>query len=192
MIVGIRGKVEVVGPDWLVVDLGEVSLKVAVPASTISRVKAGVQLHLHTYLQVREDRLSLFGFSTAAELALFEAVLGVTGIGPKLALSLLSTLSPEDVVKAVTAGDTGTLARAPGIGKKVASRLALELKGKLEGEWSLPTEGPAAAQSDVVAALIALGYSSAEATRAASSVPTDSGLSVEERIRRALAFFSRR
>lgn len=189
MIVGIRGKVELVGPDWLVADLGEVSLKVSVPAPTLSRVRPGQQVHLYTYLRVREDDLSLYGFLTQAELSLFEAIIGVSGVGAKLALSLLSTLTPEQVVAAVSAGDTESLARAPGIGKKVASRLALELKGKLEGEWRLPTAAGDGSQSEVVAALMALGYTGAEAARAAAFVSGEAGLTVEERISRALAYF---
>ncbi len=189
MIVGIRGKVEVVGPDWLVADLGEVSLKISVPAPTLSRVRPGQQVHLYTYLRVREDDLSLYGFLTQAELGLFEAIIGVSGVGAKLALSLLSTLTPEQIVAAVAAGDTEALARAPGIGKKVASRLALELKGKLEGEWRLPTAAGDGSQSEVVSALTALGYTGAEAARAAASVAGEAGLTVEERISRALAYF---
>jgi len=136
---------------------------------------------------MREDNVALYGFASGEESALFQNLISVSGIGPKAALGLLSTLNPEQLASAIVSGNVDLLSQAPGLGKKMAGRIVLELKGKLESEW----EGavvPVLAQedADVVAALTSLGYSLKEATQAVSSLPDSPEVDLEERVRLAL------
>ena len=141
----------------------------------------GETMRCHTWLSVREDAMELFGFATKEEKQLFLMLIGVTGVGPKMALALLSTLSPSDLRMAIIMEDEKTIARAPGVGKKIAQRIAMELKDKLgQGDFggSAPSEGAAAAAApapadhfaQTIAALTSLGYSSVEAREALSKV----------------------
>ena len=185
----LRGVVEESGPDWLVVFVGGVGLRVQVPASTAEALgRDGESVMLHTHLHVREDALALYGFASSEDLAAFELLLGVGGIGPRGGLVLLSTLGAGGLSEAVSAGDVPRLQQVPGIGQKTAARLVLELKGKLVGPAAaVPVQ--ASRDDEVVAALVGLGYSQAEAQAAAAGVPSDSSADVEDRIRRALAYF---
>jgi Holliday junction DNA helicase RuvA len=188
----LRGVVEEWGADWLLVFVGDVGLHVQVPASTAEALgRPGENVLLHTHLHIRDDAVSIYGFGSAEDLRLFEMLIGVSGVGPRGALSLLSALGADGLSDAVSAGDASRLQQVPGVGQKMAARLVLELKGKLVGR---PTAAsvPASRDDDVVAALVGLGYSQAEAQAAAGSVPSDGSLDVEERIRRALAYFGRR
>jgi Holliday junction DNA helicase RuvA len=135
---------------------------------------------------VREDSISLYGFASSEELTLFRSLISVTGIGAKLALTVLSALNPEQLVMAITSGDIDLLSQTPGIGKKIASRLVVELRGKLEKEWKEVALPLAPENADVIAALTGLGYSVAEATKAISRLPDSDGVSLEEKIRMAL------
>jgi Holliday junction DNA helicase RuvA len=183
----LRGALEAVGTDWVVVGVGGVSLQVFVPPSAVESLgPPGSQVRLHTHLSVREDNLSLYGFPTVAGLRLFELLLAVSGVGPRTALSLLSTLSPEALAVAIATEDATTLSTAPGVGKRTAARVILDLKGKLEQEWAVPATAPRDARGDVVEALLALGYSPTEARRAVAAVPQDPSLSLEEQVREAL------
>ncbi|MFQ5826323.1 MAG: Holliday junction branch migration protein RuvA, partial [Dehalococcoidia bacterium] len=113
------------------------------PASTLSRLgRVGEEVHLHTHLHLREDNIALFGFASEEELALFQSLIGVSGVGPRLALSVLSTFSPQELTLAIMGGNIDFLAQVPGLGKKTAGRLVLELRGKLEmvGEGALAPE----------------------------------------------------
>jgi len=187
----LRGVIEESGADWLLVFVGGVGLRVQVPASTAEALgRPGEAVLLYTHLHLRDDAVSLYGFASAEDLRLFEMLIGVSGVGPRGALSLLSALGAEGLSDAVAAGDVPRLQQVPGVGQKTAARLALELKGKLVGR---PTAAaiPAGRDDDVVAALVGLGYSQAEAQAAAASVPSDGSLAVEDRIRRALAYFGR-
>ncbi len=185
MITAVKGTLEAIGPDWAVVSLGGVSLKVSVPSSALEALGSpGDRVSLFTHLQVRQDGVALFGFPTTEARDLFELLQGVSGVGPRQALSLLSVMTPETLVSAVSSGDIDMFERAPGVGKKTASRIVLELKGKLQGEWGLITE--TRQQGEVIEALIALGYTSAEARSGARSVPEDGDLPLEERLRMAL------
>ena len=185
MITAVKGTLEAIGPDWAVVSLGGVSLKVSVPSSALEDLGSpGDRVSLFTHLQVRQDGVALFGFPTAEARDLFELLQGVSGVGPRQALSLLSAMAPETLVSAVSSGDIDMFERAPGVGKKTASRIVLELKGKLEGEWGLVTE--TSQQGEVIKALIALGYTSAEARSGARSASEDGDLPLEERLRMAL------
>ena len=188
MITGIRGTLETIGPDWVTITVGGVSLQVSVPSSTIPTLgSAGTAVHLHTRLMVRDDSLVLHGFTTPEALTLFDLLIGVSGIGPRHAHSLLSAHTPEALVSAVAAEDTKALAQAPGLGQRTAARIIVELKGKLEkGDLQVPitTDGT---DADAVSALTALGYTAAEVRRALNAIGDEAaGLDLEERVRRAL------
>jgi Holliday junction DNA helicase RuvA len=188
----LRGVVEEWGADWLLVFVGGVGLRVQVPASTAEALgRPGDNVLLHTHLHIRDDAVSIYGFASAEDLRLFEMLIGVSGVGPRGALSLLSALGADGLSDAVAAGDAPRLQQVPGVGQKMAARLVLELKGKLVGRPAAASV-PASRDDDVVAALVGLGYSQAEAQAAAGSVPSDGSLEVEERIRRALAYFGHR
>jgi len=187
----LRGVVEESGADWLLVFVGGVGLRVQVPASTAEALgRQGENVVLHTHLHLREDAVALYGFASAEDLRLFEMLIGVSGVGPRGALSLLSALGAEGLSDAVAAGDVPRLQQVPGIGQKMAARLVLELKGKLVGRAAAAVS--TGRDDEVVAALVGLGYTQAEAQAAVASVPSDGSISVEERLRRALAYFGRR
>jgi holliday junction DNA helicase RuvA len=167
-----------------VLEVGGLGLRLLVPASTAARLPAvGERAKLLTHLLVRADARTLYGFATAAELELFERLLGVRGLGPAKALALLSGASVEALCAAIAGEDTGALARIPGIGRRGAAQIVLDLKDKV---------GPAAAgaagvDGEVLAWLTAMGFPAAEAQAAVAKLPPDTPLSVEERVRRALA-----
>ena len=191
MIACLRGVVEEWGADWLLVFVGGVGLRVQVPASTAEALgHRGESVVLHTHLHVRDDAVALYGFATGEDLRLFEMLIGVSGVGPRGALSLLSALGADSLSDAVSAGDALRLQQVSGVGQKMAARLVLELKGKLVGRATAAV--PTGRDDEVVAALVGLGYTQAEAQAAAASVPSDGSLAVEERLRRALAYFGRR
>ncbi len=186
MISYLRGQILMRGDDFVVIDVGGVGFHVRVPASTLSVLgdrDAGAEVFTH--LHVREDDLSLFGFATEDELKLFELLLTVSGIGPKVALGVLSAAPPSTVRAAIAQNNLDILTEIPGIGKKTAQRLVLELKGKVEAGEELQEISPL--DQEVVAALVNLGYSAAEAQRAARAVPASAKL-VEDRIRAALRY----
>jgi holliday junction DNA helicase RuvA len=193
MIAALRGVLEARSADSLVIEVAGVSFRVFAPASTVSQAGSlGDTVKLYTHLYVREDLLSLFGFQMPQERDLFQLLLTVTGIGPKAALSLLSAYPAETLKQAIAGGDVDLLTRVPGIGKKTAGRLVLDLKGKLD--WSkvgLAAPG-APADADVLAALTNLGYTAAEAQAAVQSLPTDRAYTTEEKIRLAFQFFAGR
>jgi Holliday junction DNA helicase RuvA len=192
MIAAIHGPLEAHGVDWVVVDVGGLSLRVVVPTSAIARLPAlGEPVRFVTYLYFREDVIALYGFQTGDELALFEQLIGVTGVGPKVATAMLSYASSELLRQAIASENVDNLTKIPGIGKKLASRLILELRGKL----TAPPGGVAASlppsDSEVVDALLGLGYSLADAQEALRGLPSDRALDLEERIRLALRSFVR-
>ena len=187
----LRGVVEEWGVDWLLVFVGGVGLRVQVPASTAEALgHRGESVVLHTHLHLRDDAVALYGFATGEDLRLFEMLIGVSGVGPRGALSLLSALGADSLSDAVSAGDALRLQQVSGVGQKMAARLVLELKGKLAGRAAAAV--PTGRDDEVVAALVGLGYTQAEAQAAAASVPSDGSLAVEERLRRALAYVGRR
>ncbi len=188
MIATIHGKLQSRTDDSLVVTVGGIGLRVRVTSGTLANLGAiGSEVQLFTHLRVREDELSLYGFATEDELRLFETLMTVSGIGPKVALGILSAASTDTLRIAIAQGNVEMLTTFPGIGKKTAQRLVLELKGKVDvsglGEVSELTP----LDEDVVAALINLGYSAAEAARAARAVPS-SAKTVEDRVRVALQY----
>ena len=185
MITQVVGKVARVGVDWVEVDLGAVSVRVNVPTHTASSVGSpDSEVRLLTSLQVKEDSLTLYGFRDESARSGFEALLGISGVGPRLALSVLSILSPEDLAAAVASDDVSALSRVPGVGKKTAGRIVLELKGKLGASLEIASGGEGLAE--VIEALTALGYSLGEARDAVTTLPPDSGASTEDRVRTAL------
>lgn len=191
MIVALRGTLEHRDPQHgLVVDIGPVSLRVLVPASTLERVGAvGDRVQLYTYLHVRDDGLTLYGFHSEDARRMFEHLISVSGVGPPRALALLSVHSPGALARAILSEDVRALTQAPGVGQRNAKLIIAALKDRLEGEWGeVPGEPtPVAADGDVIAALMALGYSSVEARRAAGRLDEASqGEPLEERVRRAL------
>jgi len=187
MIATVEGILEYRGNDSVIINVGGIGFRVYVPSSTSSQLGAVKgRVCLYTHLHVREDSISLYGFASSEELTLFRSLISVTGIGAKLALTVLSALNPEQLVMAITSGDIDLLSQTPGIGKKIASRLVVELRGKLEKEWKEVALPLATENADVIAALTGLGYSVAEATKAISRLPDSDGVSLEEKIRMAL------
>jgi len=187
MIATLEGILEYRGNDSVIINIGGIGFRVYVSGSTLGQlgtVKGKVSLYTH--LHVREDNISLYGFASDEELALFRNLISVSGIGSKVALTLLSALNPEQVVMAIASGDVDLISQAPGIGKKMASRLIVELRGKLEKEWKETALPLAPESADVIAALTGLGYSLAEATNAVSRLPDSGEISLEERIKMAL------
>jgi len=188
MIAAIEGILVSKANNSVIVKAGPVSFVLNVPGSTLARLgNAGSTVSLHTHLYVREDILALYGFSSAQELLLFEQLITVSGIGPKVGLALLTTLTTEQITTAIMSGNADLLSQVPGIGKKTAGRIILDLKGKIEKGW----EGeviPSISQSDsdAVAALTGLGYSIREATQALSNVPVKEGMTIEDKVRLAL------
>ena len=187
MIATLEGVLQYRGVDSIIVNVGGIGLQVHVPGSTLSQLGAiNDKVSLYTHLQVREDNISLYGFASGQELTLFKNLISVSGVGPKIALALLSSLTVEQLTMAILGGNVDLLDQVPGVGKKVANRIAVELKGKLEREWEGALLPLAQEDSDVIAALTSLGYSLREATQAVSSLPSSPGLSLEEKIRTAL------
>jgi Holliday junction DNA helicase RuvA len=190
MIAGVKGTIDSIGSDWVIVDVGGISFQVFLPTSVLSTLGVGQLVKLHTYLHVREDNMSLYGFGSARELSLFQTVTSVSGIGPRLGLTMLSAMDAEQLTMAIASGDADMLTSIPGIGKKTASRIILELRDKIGAEWMI-TRDLEAVQSngEVIAALTSLGYSVAEATRAVATLPPDSKLELEEKIKLSLQYF---
>ena len=167
MIVGVHGTLESTGPDWVNVRVGGVTLQVSVPANSVSGMGAlGSQVALHTHLRIREEQPVLYGFTDAASLGLFSMLTGVSGVGPRLALALLSSLDPARLQTAILTGDVTALSSAPGVGNRTASRIILDLKGKVDSSDLSEIDFGGDADSQVIAALTALGYSPAEARAA--------------------------
>ncbi len=187
MIATLEGTLAYRGEDSVIINVGGIGFRVYVSSSTSSQLGAVKgRVSLYTHLHVREDNISLYGFASTEELALFKNLISVSGIGSKLALAMLSALNPEQLIVAITSGDIDLLSRAPGVGRKMASRLVVELRGKLEKEWKDVALPLAPESADVIAALTGLGYSVVEATKAISRLPDPDGLSLEEKIRMAL------
>ena len=170
MIDRIRGVVVVVGPDHLSVDLGPVALRVVVPPQVIADVRVGSELHLHTAMVVREDGWTLYGFLDPEHCQVFEQVQTVSGIGPRIALALVGVLGPDDLRRAIGEEDLATLTTVPGIGKKGAQRIVLELKDRLgppvAGSASVGARADASWRTAVASGLTSLGWSAREAEAA--------------------------
>jgi Holliday junction DNA helicase RuvA len=171
MIARIRGTLAEIGPDYVIVDVGGVGYELAVPSTTVGRLPSrGEEVTLGTYLHVREDALQLFGFAEPADKELFELLISVSGVGPKVALAVLSAFPADDLRKAIATEDVALISSVPGIGKKTAQRLVLELKEKIAGAAEIAGAViVGVSQTTYVEArdaLTALGYSPVEAKKA--------------------------
>ena len=190
MIERLRGRIDECGDEWVIVDLGAVSLRVNATRTTLAQIgPPGAEVTLYTYLYLREDVVALYGFGAREERAAFERLLSVTGVGPRAALAVLSVLSPTALRETIESERVDALLRVPGIGRKTAQRVILELKGKLVPP-GIPALVTPAADGDLVTVLVNLGYSVAEATEALRGVPGREGLSDEDRLRAALRYFA--
>jgi Holliday junction DNA helicase RuvA len=177
----LSGEVVARGTDHVVIDVRGVGYKVFVP-----RHPTGDSVALHTHHVVRDDAQQLFGFDTREELALFELLITVPGVGPKAALSLLSVSSPSALAAAIASGDAAALARAPGVGKKTAERLIVDLRSKIGRTGPEREPSGLLTEDEAAAALQALGYSVAEAVSALRGAPPAGSASTEERVTAAL------
>lgn len=190
MIASIQGKIASTGRDHVVITTGGIGFKVFVPFPTLERLDHD-NAFLHTVMIVREDSLSLYGFATTTEREVFDILLTVNGVGPKMALSILSALSIDSLRNAVIGERPEILTRVPGIGNKTAQKILIELKDKLKlGLDTAPVTIFDDVNSDVLDALVALGYSIVEAQTAIQSMPSDAPQNVEERVRLALQYFA--
>ncbi|HAC68623.1 MAG TPA: Holliday junction branch migration protein RuvA [Pseudomonas sp.] len=196
MIGRLRGTLAEKQPPHLLLDVGGVGYEVEVPMTTLYRLPAqGEVVTLHTHLVVREDAHLLYGFGEKRERELFRELIRLNGVGPKLALALMSSLEVDELVRCVQAQDTAALVKVPGVGKKTAERLLVELKDRFKAWENLPAIAPlvlpnqasiaASAEADAVSALVSLGFKPQEASRAVAAVEGED-LSSEELIRRAL------
>ena len=191
MIASLKGKLEAISADWAIVDVNGVGFKVFMPTSALSTLGAtGEEVELHTHLYLREDNATLYGFAAPEELGLFQTLIGVSRLGPKLALAMLSAMSAEELAMTIATGNADLLAEVPGVGKKTAQRIILELKEKIGAGWAAPPPELAEENADVLAALTALGYSVREAAPAIAAIPPDPALTLEEKIKLALGFFT--
>lgn len=199
MIAFVKGNLADVESDRVIIDVGGIGYNVFVSSYTIGRLPLeGNVVKLYTYLNVKEDLMQLYGFLTKDELRIFKLLIGVNGIGPKGGLGILSYLTPDDLRFAVMANDVKAISAAPGIGKKTAEKLILELKdqlGTIETTEAVDVERTTGnftpskeMQTEAVQALVALGYGSTEALRAVTNAMTDQEESVEEILKKALKF----
>jgi len=190
MIATLRGEVIQIEETALILEVGGVGMRVFVPKPLLTRFNTGEMILLQTHLVVRENDLALYGFETAGDRQLFLTLLGVDGVGPKMALSVLSTLNLEAVQRAVFYDEPDLLSRVPGVGKKNAQKIQLYLKDRLKPISGLEKIAAMSdTDSEVLAALTSLGYSVVEAQTALQSLPKDAPDEVEEKLRLALGYF---
>ena len=188
----LRGTIDEQGDGWLIVGVGGIGLLALVPSSTSDAAPAGADVSLHTHLHVREDALTLYGFSSRDELTLFEQLIGVSGVGPKAALGLLSALDYGKLATAIASGQAQVLRGVPGIGQKTAERIVLDLRDKVVPPDSVAPSASAKARdedAELIDALTGLGYTRSEAADAAGRMPENGDQPLEDRVRQALQFF---
>jgi holliday junction DNA helicase RuvA len=191
MIASIKGEVTSKSENDLVINVGGIGFKVMTPRATCAKEIVGNNINLFTYLVVREDALTLFGFETREERDLYTLILSISGVGPKTALSIISTLSVDAIISAALANQDDVFCQVPGIGKKSAQKIIFYLHDKVSqmtGKEMIP--GFKDINSEVVDALVGLGYSVVEAQTAIQSIPIDAPEDLESRLRIALQFFS--
>ena len=183
MISFLEGEVLEKGADRVVIGVGGVGYELLVPTSVIASLPStGKEARVHTRMVVREDSITLYGFAQTEQRSLFDLLTGVTGVGPKVALAFLSVLKPSALTRAIVNGDAAALTIVPGVGKKVAQRVVIDLREKLGGEGELPAEGPLA---DVREALVSLGLTATEAAEALRGIEVD-GRAADDLLREAL------
>ncbi|MDD3253199.1 MAG: Holliday junction branch migration protein RuvA [Lachnospiraceae bacterium] len=201
----IRGPLAEVCEDVIVVEAGNIGWNIHIPLSVLDRLpRQGEEVRIYTSFQVREDAMTLFGFLTRQDLKMFEQLLGVNGIGPKAALGILSTLQPDDLRMAIISEDEKAISRAPGIGPKTAKRVILDLKDRIKMEDILPAgmgvtladvsaaavSGMADAGKEAIEALVALGYSMSEATKAVRQVEMTETMDSEAVLKASLKYLA--
>ena len=195
MISYLKGKLEAKNLDNVIVEIGGIGYKIFMSATSMDRLgEVGTEVKVHTYMRVREDDISLYGFCTNEELKMFEQLLGVSGVGAKVALSILANISPSSFALAIITGDLNTLKSLPGIGAKSAQRMILELKDKMKTQEAIETEFIPAKTAikndkakDAIEALQVLGYARRDIDLAISKIDTNE-LSVEEIIKQGLKY----
>jgi len=191
MIAILDGRILEKNPDSLVIGIGGIGLQVFVPNALRERVRPGDELYLHTHLVVRQDLLSLYGFETREERELFLLLLSVDGIGPKSALNVLSVLSPDAIRRAIVHEQPEVFTRVPGLGKKTAQKILLQLQDRIPAITGLePEMFTSDIDTEVLTALTTLGYSVVEAQAAIQSIPRETPLELETRLRLALQYFT--
>jgi Holliday junction DNA helicase RuvA len=190
MISSLSARIQDILSDSLIVEVGGVGLQVFIPAPLKDHLNTGDNTLLYTHLVVREDALTLYGFESKDARSIYRLLLGVNGVGPRLALAVLSTLSPDEIRGAVLQERLDVFNHVPGIGKKTAQKIIIQLQDKIPAEAGLaPISMLAEGDVEVVAALSALGYSVVEAQSAIQSIPKDAPQDVETRLRLALQYF---
>ena len=206
MISYIKGPLTAIEEDVIVVEAGGVGMGIHVPLSVLDRLPGiGREVTVYTYFQVREDAMSLYGFLNRQDRDMFRQLIGVNGVGPKAALGILSTMTPDDLRMAIVTGDAKAISRAPGIGPKTAQRLILDLKDKISmeemlGNLALPCDGGASAAlgtasmgeaaKEAVQALVALGYSNMEANKAVKQGEVTETMTAEDVLKASLRYLS--
>lgn len=206
MISYIKGPLTAIEEDVIVVEAGGVGMGIHVPLSVLDRLPGiGREVTVYTYFQVREDAMGLYGFLNRQDRDMFRQLIGVNGVGPKAALGILSTMTPDDLRMAIVTGDAKAISRAPGIGPKTAQRLILDLKDKISmeevlGNLALPCDGGASAAlgtasmgeaaKEAVQALVALGYSNMEANKAVKQVEVTETMTAEDVLKASLRYLS--
>lgn len=191
MISSLSGKIQEISIDNIILEIGGVGFQVYLPGPTRDQLQIGQTVFLYTNLVVREDSLTLYGFESRESKELFILLLGVSGIGPRLALSVLSTLTPEAIRRAVFHEQAEVFSRVPGVGKKTAQKILLHLQDRVPVAAGLePVAEFSDIDGEVLNALTALGYSVVEAQTAIQSIPRDTAADVETRLRLALQYFS--
>ena len=191
LISAVSGKIESKGPEYIDVNVSGVTFRISTPSTTIDQIgKSGDSVRLLTSLQLRQDSITMYGFATEEDRIAFDALININGVGPRLAIAVLSTFDAGSMAAAVQSEDTGAFVRVPGVGARTASRIVLELKGKLDQSWSIP--GGAEIVDDVFDSLTSLGYSIQETRNAINSINTEENnkLNTEEKLRLALQFLT--
>jgi len=190
MIATLQGEIIAAKEDYLIVRTGGIGLRVFVPLIVRGAAKLGDSIFLYTHLVVREDALTLYGFETEQDQVFFNMLLGVNGVGPRIALAILSTLSVEMIRRVVLSEQPDLFARVPGVGRKTAQKILLHLQGKVTGTLEALGLPGSDIDSEVLDGLTGLGYSVVEAQSALQSIPRDATKDLETRLRIALQFFS--
>ena len=187
MITRIRGIVESIGQDSIELTLGYVTVRVQIPLSNLPELGViGDEVNLYTYMLIKDEKISIYGFKLQESLNIFLLLLDVSGVGPKSGLSIVSDLSPEALAVAITSGNAESISKIRGIGKKTADRIILELKSKLQNQSQFKSSEFNSMNADVAAALGSLGYSLPEINKALSGIVTEDSQSLDERIRKTL------
>ncbi|MEJ2011600.1 MAG: Holliday junction branch migration protein RuvA [Anaerolineales bacterium] len=190
MIWNVRGTVQHVGEDHLVLEVGGIGLRIAVSSSVLASVpEVGKAAFVHTYMLFRQDEFRLYGFATPEERGLFDLLLGISGVGPKLAIGILSALSPDLLRTAVVEGRPEVFTGVQGVGRKTAEKIIFNLKDTFSGPAATPIRR-SETDTEVLAALTALGYSLVEAQSALQAIPADAPEDVAARVRLALQYFA--